>query len=193
MTGTRRRGEQLELALLDSALELIGDVGYGRLTMEAVAEHAGTGKAVLYRRWPDKRALVLAALAGTQEDLLATPESGDLRTDLIAVLTSLRDLLDGRLGAALTGLMAARDQDPGLHAAVQRTAVGPRHRAIRRALQAAVDRGELEPDALDSEALRVGSALLIYHFLTEDRPLRRALPERIVDTVVLPALAAHRP
>src|SRR5580704_17603611 len=59
---TRRRGEALETALLDAAWEELQAVGYAGLTTEAVADRAGTSRAVIYRRWPKRAELVIAAL-----------------------------------------------------------------------------------------------------------------------------------
>ena len=59
----RRRGDVLERALLDAAWAELEDSGYDDLTIDAVAQRAGTSRAVLYRRWPNKQDLMLAALA----------------------------------------------------------------------------------------------------------------------------------
>ena len=84
---TRRRGIELETALLDAAWEELRAVGYTALTMEAVAERADTSRAVLYRRWRNRPDLVIAAMR-THRPVLSgeTPDTGSLREDVIAVL-----------------------------------------------------------------------------------------------------------
>ena len=77
---TRRRGAALEAALLDAAWAELQDVGYARLTMEGVADRASTSRAVIYRRWPSRHELVIAAL-GHQQPIGRgrIPDTGSLR------------------------------------------------------------------------------------------------------------------
>jgi AcrR family transcriptional regulator len=84
---TRRRGATLEAALLDAAWDELQTVGYAALTMEAVADRAGTSRAVIYRRWPKRPELVIAALR-RHRPLLAgeIPDTGTLRDDVLALL-----------------------------------------------------------------------------------------------------------
>ncbi|MWB98543.1 TetR/AcrR family transcriptional regulator [Agromyces seonyuensis] len=80
----RRRGPELEAALLDAAWAELSESGYDGFTFERVAERAGTSRPVLYRRWPDKPALVKAALArGFWRDAVEVPDTGTLRGDVL--------------------------------------------------------------------------------------------------------------
>src|SRR5699024_11039722 len=80
---TRRRGAELESALLSAAWDQLVAEGYGRFTFEAIAERAGTSKPVLYRRWSTREELLRAALrhrgAATVPEV---PDTGSLREDL---------------------------------------------------------------------------------------------------------------
>src|ERR1700691_4775534 len=85
--GTRRRGATLEHALLDAAWDELQASGYAKLTMERVAERAGTSRAVIYRRWRNRTELVIAAMRHSQPALSgAIPDTGTLRGDTLAVL-----------------------------------------------------------------------------------------------------------
>src|ERR1700760_280531 len=85
----RRRGPELEAALLDAAWEELVEVGYAALTMESVAARAHTGVAVLYRRWPNKDQLALAAIESYgSAHPVETPDTGTLRGDLIGLLSA---------------------------------------------------------------------------------------------------------
>jgi AcrR family transcriptional regulator len=87
VTETRRRGPALEEALLDAAWAELREVGYARLTMEAVAQRAGTSRPVLARRWPSRPQLVIAALRRHRPMLSGEiPDTGNLRDDMLAVL-----------------------------------------------------------------------------------------------------------
>jgi AcrR family transcriptional regulator len=85
--GSRRRGAALEATILAAAWAELGEVGYARLTMEAVAARARTGKQVLYRRWPNRAQLAVAALrhaVGSVADTI--PDTGTLRGDIVGLL-----------------------------------------------------------------------------------------------------------
>jgi len=82
----RRHGAELENALLQAAWDEARAVGYAGLTMEGVAARAGTGKAVLYRRWPRRAELVLAAMRHHLGSISSEiPDTGDLREDVLIV------------------------------------------------------------------------------------------------------------
>src|SRR5580693_10073750 len=84
---TRRRGEALEHALLDAAWAELQSVGYPALTIEAVADRAGTSRAVLYRRWRNRPELVLAVIRRHRPMLSGEiPDTGGLRGDVLALL-----------------------------------------------------------------------------------------------------------
>src|ERR1022692_411234 len=96
--GTRRRGEQLENAIFDAILGELAEVGYHRLTMEGVAARAGTGKGALYRRWPSRESLVLAALRGRLPSLDEQPDTGSVRGDLVGSCSAWRTRCELRPG-----------------------------------------------------------------------------------------------
>jgi AcrR family transcriptional regulator len=84
---TRRRGAALEHALLDAAWAELQAAGYAGLTMEAVADRAGTSRAVLYRRWRNRGELVIAAMRRHRPLLSGEiPDTGSLRGDVLALL-----------------------------------------------------------------------------------------------------------
>src|SRR5579863_3612643 len=122
---SRRRGEVLEAALLDAAWAELQAVGYAGLTMEAVADRAGTSRAVLYRRWRNRPELVIAAMRRHRPMLSGEiPDTGSLRGDVLAVLRLMSSRLTeigtetvyGLLGEYLGDAeMFARSQDQVLH------------------------------------------------------------------------------
>ncbi|WP_371871433.1 TetR/AcrR family transcriptional regulator [Phytohabitans rumicis] len=87
VTPTRRRGQELEDALLDAAWDELAAVGYARFTMEGVAARAGTSRPVIYRRWPNRAELAIAAIRhyGARQPV-ATPDTGSVREDMIVLL-----------------------------------------------------------------------------------------------------------
>jgi AcrR family transcriptional regulator len=105
-----------DAAILAATRELICEVGYDRLTVEAVALRAHAGKATLYRRWPSKAALVLDAMRERHDDVAALPDTGELRSDLIEALSLLATRLAETDCALVGGLMTAMRTDAELEA-----------------------------------------------------------------------------
>src|SRR3954451_7532673 len=89
-----------ERQILDAALEVLAEVGYDRLTMDAVAHRAKASKATLYRRWNSKATLVVEALARTK-GVPVVPDTGDLRGDLLSAFCGHGGLTDQDTTATL--------------------------------------------------------------------------------------------
>ena len=193
MAETRRRGEQLLAAVHQAVLAELAARGYATLTVEAVATRARVSKASLYRRWPGKRDLVLAAVQATVPEPEDLPDAGSLRGDLVAYLTQVAVHLQGPAGAALRGLLGEDPGGPGRAAELYGDSHRRRSTARLRVLaERAVVRGELAPARLEAVTARqweAGPAVLRHHFLWEGA-VSDALCAEIVDDVVLPLLAS---
>lgn len=140
----RRRGDELEVALLEAAWQQLQEVGYAALTYDAVAVRAGTSKPVLYRRWPAKADLVVAAMhhAGlfARREL---PDTGSLREDVILALRGFNESR-GDFITAISVIMANIASDTGLSPADLRDRLlGSRTSSGRVLLDRAVARGEV--------------------------------------------------
>lgn len=110
MTVHRRRGPQLEREILQAARTVLADQGYTGLTYEGVAAVAGTSKAVLYRRWPTKAKMVVAALADTPGGAsLKAPDTGSLAGDLRALLRAIHGRIRNTDRATALNLLATLD------------------------------------------------------------------------------------
>ncbi|WP_241968044.1 TetR/AcrR family transcriptional regulator [Streptomyces sp. ICBB 8177] len=182
----------MERAILAAALEELTEAGYAGLTMDRVAARAGTGKAALYRRWPSRAELIVDACAARRFSSADVPDSGALRTDVIAALRQLSDWLGTSHGDVLRGLLTEIVHDPELARLVRerlRTAgPGPIQGVLRRA----VDRGEIQPWILTSRRATVAVDLLRNHFLLYGAPIPQDVVTEIVDDVYLPLLLAPR-
>lgn len=185
---TRRRGETLRRAIHAATLAEIAEAGYAALTMDGVAERAGTGKAALYRRWPSKRELVLDAIRTALPDPYAVEFPGTLRADLLTLVAVMNEAMGARPdlpGAAMIGELF---HDPELRAALREKVLEPRLALLERLLRTAVDRGEIGPDAVTPLVVRTAPALVFQGNMLEGRRLRRGELEQIVDEVLLPLL-----
>ena len=190
----RRRGPELEAALLDAAWRELLDVGYARLTMESVAARAETGVAVLYRRWANKEELTLAALehhrAATRAEI---PQPGTLRDDLLAALQSMSERNSGFwvvvTGAAFSGLLAESGLTP---AQVRERILGDGARARVDALyRRAHDRGELDLARVPPAVLALPFDLVRHDLLMDLEPLEPARIRSIVDEIFLPLVRQY--
>ncbi|MEV0010767.1 TetR/AcrR family transcriptional regulator [Streptomyces sp. NPDC047973] len=183
----RRRGAVLEQALLDAAWDELVELGYERLTYEAVAVRAGTSRAVLYRRWPAKRELVLAAARRKAPPVPGEPpDTGGLRGDVLALLGFIvRRMAD--LAPVRSVLAAEEGQGTDLSDYLAYRNRGPGVDAMRTVLARAVRRGEVDPalplpDRLVSlPVVQVLHELLMAHHTPSEGDL-----EEIVDQLFLP-------
>jgi len=192
MTTTRRRGTALEKAILDAGWDQLVEGGYAGLTFEAVAERAQTGKAVLYRRWADKEALLLAVLAYRHfDDLPEVPDTGSLRDDVVAMLRRANRLGDSAAALLSTMLGAYFDETRTTPAQLREKILGDRRLAMSTIVERAVARGEITDD-LPPRVLALPFDLFRHELVMN---LGRASDETIVDivdTVFLPLATARR-
>lgn len=182
---TRRRGAELETAILDAAWDELAAVGYARLTMEAVALRAQTGKQVLYRRWPNRAELVLATMRHRFGSIAERiPRTGRLRDD---VLTMLRH-------------MAQRQRDFGpdiIHGLMSEVhEVNPEFPAImggvmRAILEQAAERGEVRLDAISPRVAALPMDLVRHEIIRSRDPIPDSTLVEIVDDIFLPLLRVH--
>ena len=192
-TGTRPRvaGER-ELEILDATLEVLADVGYDLLTMDAVATRAKASKATLYRRWRGKPELVVAAVTQHHTTATTAPDTGTLRDDLLAAYCGSGGISDPRAQAVLAAVVTAMGRDPEFAEIYRRDFIGPKIAASRGIYERARERGEVHPDA-DLTILGPSLAGIVLHraFLLGD-PVTPELVGRVLDEVILPA-ALHGP
>lgn len=139
----RPRDPHVEAAIVQATLELIDEIGYGRLSVEAVAARAGVGKATIYRRWPGKAELVVHAVATVTETHTPEGSTGTLREDLVAALEQMR-----RHGTTMAGRLVTRlvGESPELIACYRQQVIEPRRARLLGRLQRGVEDGELRPD-----------------------------------------------
>ncbi|OFE15538.1 hypothetical protein BA895_22480, partial [Humibacillus sp. DSM 29435] len=167
----RRRGEQLLAAVFTAVLTELTEHGYGPLTIDAVAARAKVSKASMYRRWPGKRDLVLAAVQSALPHPQDLADTGSLRGDLLAYFTQTATHLQGPAGPALRGILGDLLGDPTGAAELYSAAHRGRSTAqLRTLLQRAADREEVPADRLHTvtaRQLEAGHAVLRQHYLWE--------------------------
>jgi AcrR family transcriptional regulator len=189
-TRPRRRGHALDIAILKATIDEIDLSGYAGLSMERVAERARASKASLYRRWPSKVELVMAAIYDLLPDPAAAADTGSLRGDLLALFRNAAEMLAGPGGTAIRGLISDALRDPQLAARLRSYTRGRSVAAMGDVVQRAMERGELPPSKITSRQLEAGLSMMRFHFLTHGAPVPDQVIVEIVDEVVLPLLHA---
>lgn len=185
--GATRRSEASRRAILDAAFELVGEVGYARLTIEGIAGRAGVGKQTIYRWWPSKGAVLFdafLALSENQDGDPALPDTGDLDADLKLVLrATAAELNDARYDLPMRALTAAMLHDPALATEYEQRLDGPM-RALKQArLRRALDAGQL-PAGTDLDlAVELLWSPLMSRWLWGGQ-LTPAFADALVDTVL---------
>lgn len=188
----RPRSTEHDDAILDAAVTLMRDVGYARMTMEAVASAAGVSKPTLYLRYAGKAELVVAAHERVRIGDAPAP-TGDLRADLTAQLRHLHEVF-ARLGMSVIGVcLAEEDSLPDLIAALRARSVEPGRQIMRDAIAAAAARGDLPPAAEDGAETAIEMAIGSYYArYIAGRPFDEGWAERVADAT-LRALGAPPP
>jgi AcrR family transcriptional regulator len=187
VTLKRRRGQELEDALLDAAWEELTAAGYGAFTIDAVAERAHTSRPVLYRRWPRRADLALAAIRHRWlRAPLQVPDTGSLRNDLIALLEQANAQRQG-MAAVLSVQLGAYYQDTRTTPAdVRRAVLGSRSVAADTIMQRAVDRGEIDRARLTPRVAALPFDLFRHEILMTLAPVPTDVIREIVDDIFLP-------
>jgi AcrR family transcriptional regulator len=180
----RPRSVEADAAILDAAVELFCELGFDALSIEGVAAKAGVGKTTIYRRYPNKIDLVMATSTHMCQGLVPTLESGDLRTDLLAVARSYhRMLTETPVGRAIPMMIVAKTQNPEL-AHAHDAFVAERRAVTIGVIRRAMDRGELPADT-DPELLNdlLTGPILLRVFVTGQSVTPRYL-EQLVDSLL---------
>ncbi|PSL57168.1 TetR family transcriptional regulator [Saccharothrix carnea] len=192
VTGTksRRRGAQLEQAILDAAWDELREVGYSRLTIEAVAARAGTSKPVIYRRWGGRAELVLAAWARNLPVEPEPPDTGTLRGDLHTLFSRIAHRADTMMNEMVAGVMGEAFRHPEVAALLGERLANPSPLTdtVRTIVDNAVRRGELPPVDLPPRVLRLPLDLIRTESMTCGVPAVDETVESLVNDVYVPLL-----
>ncbi|WP_406139181.1 TetR/AcrR family transcriptional regulator [Streptomyces sp. NBC_01089] len=178
--------------LYAATLDLLREVGYEALTMDAVAARTRSSKATLYRQWGSKPELVARALRYNKPVRIEDVDTGSLRGDFRSMVAREDDCEMERNSALMRGLMHAVHENPDLFQALRELLIEPEVTGLNQMLQRAVERGEV---SAGNPALAFVPHMLVGAFvarqLLEEQPADQAFLSRYLDSVVLPALGAQ--
>lgn len=190
----RRRGKDLEDALLGAAWAELTERGYAAFTLEAAAKRAGTSTPVIYRRWAGKALMVEAAIAyASSQRAVDVPDTGTLRGDLIAIMRAANASRTGLLVATavlLDGYFADTGSNPER---LREQILADRRSAAETIVQRAVRRGEVDASLLEPRLISLPFDLFRHEVLMTLRPVSNEAIERIVDGIAVPLLTRRAP
>lgn len=174
---------------MDATIEELREVGFAAMTMGSVARRAGAGKISVYRRWPDRVELAMAAayrLIGEPPELL---EPTTLREELLVVLRHAAQQMSGPAGEALRGIISESIGTDDVR--IAELSKGNGARLMREVVRRAVARGEpVDPDPALIR-LQAPGAILQHHLLTHGPPIRDAFVVSVVDEIAVPLLGRN--
>jgi AcrR family transcriptional regulator len=180
-----------ETELLEVTLQLLQEHGYDRLTLDAVAARARASKATVYRRWPSKAELVLAAFIEGCRQVAVHPDTGTLRGDLLQLGRVISQQSHEQAGI-IRAVLVEISRHPALHDAMQSEFLDQRKALLQDVLRDAALRGEIDAAAISDELWDLLPGYLIFRSIMQNRPPTEQTVEALVDEVIIPSLTRHR-
>ena len=176
-----------EVELLAVTLRLLQQHGYDRLSVDEVAAESKASKATIYRRWPSKAELVLAAFIEGMRAQLIRPNTGSLREDLLQIgMNALADVR--RNTPVMRGLLIEIERNPDLTKAFRTKFIDQRKLLLDDVLTAAVERGEIEAAAINEELWDLLPGYLVFRSLMPVRSPTANTVRTLVNDVIMPSL-----
>lgn len=179
-----------EAELLAITLELLQEHGYDRLTVDAVAVRAKASKATMYRRWPSKADLVLAAFIEGTRSAFVPPHTGSLRGDLLEIGRSTCQQACEHM-RTMRAVLNEMSHSPALQEAMREKFILQRRLVIEGVFAEAIARGEMAATAINEEIFDLLPGYLVFRSLISDRPPSDETVRVLVDDVLLPSLTGH--
>lgn len=183
----RPRDARVDQQIVDATLAELGERGFAGATIESIAHRAGVGKATIYRRWPNRDAL-LQHVALQVADVFEPEDTGDLRTDLLSVFEPLAaEFYEGGVASLLPELIAEAARDPAIRDLVRRLA-DERRAGASAALHRARERGELRPGVDVDAVVDMIAGSYLYRFLLLGERVPKSFARVAVDVALSGAL-----
>ncbi|OHU24101.1 MULTISPECIES: TetR/AcrR family transcriptional regulator [Mycobacteriaceae] len=176
-----------EVELLTVTLRLLQKHGYDRLSVDEVASESKASKATIYRRWPSKAELVLAAFVEGMRAQLVRPDTGSLREDLLQIGDSVLEESRHNL-PIMRGMLNEIARNPALTKAFRTQFVDQRKLLIDDVLGAAVERGEIDSAVINEELWDLLPGYLVFRGLLPVRAATADTVRTLVDDVIMPSL-----
>jgi AcrR family transcriptional regulator len=182
----RPRDPRRREAILAAAVALVAEVGYDRMTVDALAARAGVSKPTIYRRWPGgKSEIIVDAIRSKREAGSQVPDTGSLRGDLIAYIRGATTGFDPHVAA---GLIMQLQASPELEALFREEVICDEQMRFESLLARAAARGEIGEGVVTPLFADIPGSIIFTRSLIRGLPIDDAFVEELVDRVLLPVL-----
>ncbi|MBK0870739.1 MULTISPECIES: TetR/AcrR family transcriptional regulator [unclassified Saccharopolyspora] len=188
----RPRDATRDAALRTAAMEVLAEVGYRALTMDAVAARARAGKATIYRRWESKLDLVIDTCTELVQRNIPEPDTGSVAGDLGEFLRAFATFLTGPAGKAAQALVGELPHESELAAAFRESFLLPQRNVLRLIMERGTERGEIAPDAPVDTVVELAGAGLLHRLMLTGEPLDTRFVDRLLGEALLPLLRKQR-
>ena len=187
----RPRDAEARKRILDSAARLLEDRCFDEISVDAIAEHSGAGKATVYRWWPNKSAVLIEAFRERIAEVLPFPKTGDFRQDVRQQLQNFTEILYwGRRGKVFRSFLSGALNDPDIAKAFREVWIRPRRAEARKLFEHAIEQGVARADLDPDLAVEMIYAPLYYRLMTGYGEITGAYLDQLVETV-MPALLSE--
>jgi AcrR family transcriptional regulator len=177
----RPRSPRIQQAILKAAVDLVLESGFRALSMEAIAGRAGVGRMTIYRRWPNKAAIIMDAfVARVDPNTLFLPAKTYLESIRLQMRTMAK-AFRGRDGALIRALLAEAQFDPELAVALRERWTMPRRRMAIAYFEEGMRKGFLRVDADPNAIIDVLYAPIYYRLQMGTGPLSDAYIDEIFE------------
>ena len=193
-TQTRRRGAELEAAILDAAWEQLIAEGYQHFTIDTVTARARTSKPVLYRRWKTREDLLRATVRHRgAADSPPSPDTGTLRGDLLALLTHANTDRNPMVALVSSMLGSYYNQTGPTPAELRDAFLSQRGSTVEQVVKRAVERGEIDPARLTPRIIALPFDLFRNEMMMTLKPVPDHVLRQIVDDIFIPLVTTRQP
>jgi AcrR family transcriptional regulator len=189
----RPRDEEVRKRILDSAAQLLEELCYDEITVDAIAERSGAGKATIYRWWPNKVAVLIEAFRERITRELPFPDTGDFRQDVRLQLQNFTEIIyRGRRGKVFRAFIAGAQADPEIAKAFRENWIRPRRAEARKLFERYIAAGTADPDLDPDLMVELVFSPLYYRLLTGWGEITPEYLDRLVD-MALSGFLKRRP
>ncbi|WP_066363232.1 TetR/AcrR family transcriptional regulator [Neobacillus drentensis] len=180
----RPRSESSKIAILNATIDLLEKSGYSTLTIEAIAAHAGVGKATIYRWWANKSFLVFDAFLMSTETHMDFLEKTSIRENFRQQLHTLANVLNGTLGRTMIALVAESGEDSELSKVFYTNYLNPRREDAKMILERAIAQGEIQSTINIDVALDMLYGPIYFRILIYKKKVDLVFIDTLVDQVM---------
>jgi AcrR family transcriptional regulator len=180
----RPRSDEAHQRILGAAYELVNEVGFNDLTIEAIATRAEVGKPTIYRRWSSKAHLVMDAFLALINPELTFPNSGSVKEDIRLQMQQLVKVMISPRGQIIAMLIGGGQTDAELIAAFRENWLMPRRQAASEVFKKGMEQGKLRSDVDMEVAIDALYSPLFYRLLLKHAPLTQDFVDELVDVVM---------